>query len=234
MNTSANVTFVDSAQDAELVATFFNQVWGGAEDVAPMDIILAAVHVGGYAAAVKHDESVVAASFGFPGHYAGLRVLHSHVTASTISGLGYALKLHQKEWAETQGYDAITWTFDPLVRRNCVFNFEKLGAVAVEYLENFYGTMQDSINRGEDSDRLFLLWPISSAAHAVTGAKPASVAVIDIPDDIEQLRIDNSVEAAEHRVRVRGDLSRAMRLGARIRAMNPERTALLLEEPPQE
>ena len=53
-----------------------------------------------------------------------------------------------------------TWTFDPLVRANARFNLVKLGAVAVAYLTDFYGEMQDGINAGDRSDRCAVKWEL--------------------------------------------------------------------------
>ena len=44
-------------------------------------------------------------------------------------GLGYRLKLAQRERALSQGLDLIEWTFDPLQAMNAHFNFAKLGGV---------------------------------------------------------------------------------------------------------
>src|SRR5262249_13389067 len=82
--------------------------------------------------------------------------------------VGFALKLHQRAWALQQGMSVIEWTFDPLVRRNAYFNLVKLGAQPVEYLPNFYGGMNDTINGADDSDRLLVDW--EPAAPAVEAA----------------------------------------------------------------
>ncbi|NEP08647.1 MAG: GNAT family N-acetyltransferase, partial [Okeania sp. SIO4D6] len=37
------------------------------------------------------------------------------------SGVGRAMKQHQRDWAIERGIPWITWTFDPLVRRNAWF-----------------------------------------------------------------------------------------------------------------
>ena len=44
------------------------------------------------------------------------------------TGIGRAIKLHQREWAAANGIATIVWTFDPLVRRNAWFNIAVLGA----------------------------------------------------------------------------------------------------------
>ncbi len=90
--------------------------------------------------------------------------LHSHVTGVAPglrrSGMGVALKLHQRAWALANGIGTITWTFDPLVLRNAVFNLARLGASAEGYLENVYGVMEDGMNLGE-SDRLWIRWHLT-------------------------------------------------------------------------
>jgi predicted GNAT superfamily acetyltransferase len=71
-----------------------------------------------------------------------------------------------------RGIATIRWTFDPLVRRNAFFNLHKLGAVVTDYLPDFYGEMRDDINAGDATDRLYVLWELSSprAVRAAAGA----------------------------------------------------------------
>ena len=66
------------------------------------------------------------------------------------------MKLHQRAWALARGIPVIEWTFDPLVARNAYFNIEKLAAMPVEYLTNFYGIMGDGINGEDETDRLLI------------------------------------------------------------------------------
>ena len=84
------------------------------------------------------------------------------LSANSRRNVGYALKLHQRAWALQRGIATITWTFDPLVRRNAYFNLAKLGVRATRYLPNFYGAMQDPINAGDDTDRLLVDWDLAS------------------------------------------------------------------------
>jgi predicted GNAT superfamily acetyltransferase len=230
------------------MSAFFRQVWADGPEVVPFDLALAVQHVGGYSAVAKIDGQIVGASFGFQGALDDQRILHSHVTAATVPGAGFALKLHQKQWAAEQGIDAITWTFDPLVRRNAVFNFEKLGAIGIEYLPNFYGTMTDAINAGDESDRLFTYWPISEAAAesvGVTNAGDRSAAagipasqqtveaiLVELPADIEALRKTNLAEALEWRARVREALEPAIAEGYQVTGVL-NRQSLVLEKSPE-
>jgi predicted GNAT superfamily acetyltransferase len=81
-------------------------------------------------------------------------------------GLGYRLKLAQRERAMAQGLDLIEWTFDPLQAMNAHFNFAKLGCVADEYAANFYGESTSALHRGTPTDRLVASWKIT-APHVV-------------------------------------------------------------------
>ena len=76
-------------------------------------------------------------------------------------GLGYRLKLAQRERALAQGLDLIEWTFDPLQAMNAHFNFAKLGGVSDEYAANFYGESTSALHRGTPTDRLVLSWRIT-------------------------------------------------------------------------
>ncbi len=78
-------------------------------------------------------------------------------------GLGFRLKLAQREHVLRQGISVLTWTFDPLESRNAHFNLNKLGAVATRYLPNYYGEFRDKRNRGLASDRFLCEWHLDSA-----------------------------------------------------------------------
>lgn len=222
-----SIVEVVSAEQAEAMSKFFKGVWGSDDEVVPFDLILALIHVGAYAYFAMKDAQIVAASFGVRGEFRGQPILHSHVTASTVPGVGFALKLHQRDWASKRDINAITWTFDPLVRRNCVFNFEKLGAIAVEYLPNFYGVMSDEINRGDESDRLMAYWPVSAPAQTAKSAA-ATLAEIVLPADIEALRKSNLTEALEWRSTVRSQLMPLLGSGAIVSGITDDRTALIV------
>jgi predicted GNAT superfamily acetyltransferase len=232
--TQSQIQLVSTIADTEAMSAFFMQVWADGPEVVPFDLALAVQHVGGYSAIAKHDDKIVGASFGFQGSldtHPGQRILHSHVTAATVPGVGYALKQHQKQWAIENDIDAITWTFDPLVRRNAVFNFEKLGALGIEYLPNFYGTMVDSINAGDDSDRLFTYWSMRDEVAVSTENKSAEVEAIlvELPEDIEALRKTNLAAAQAWRARVREVLEPALAEGYRVTGIL-NRQSLVLEK----
>lgn len=148
-------------------AQLYQDVWQTDTRAAPVspDLMRALSHAGGYVAGAYDDGRLVAASLGF--HTGGPEAgLHSHISAvlPDVQGrdVGLALKLHQRGWALERGLATISWTYDPLLRRNAWFNIGKLGARVIGYLVDFYGVMEDAQNAGDESDRAVALWDLSA------------------------------------------------------------------------
>lgn len=188
----------------------------------PNEVIIATVHAGGYASLAWLGTELVGASWGFLGAAGDERTLHSHVTGVLAShgsrGVGGALKRHQWVWAAEHGIDAITWTFDPLVRRNAHFNLVKLGAVITEYHEDFYGSIDDGLNRGEHTDRVIVRWSVGGVGRVPPQGSVVADAAwhIATPPDVEALRQSDRSASQAWRDRQRADLRRAFGGGWRI------------------
>ena len=73
-------------------------------------------------------------------------------------GIGYALKLAQRDYALKQGIRLITWTYDPLLTRNAHLNIRKLGAIVREYWRDYYGTASSPQVILGSSDRFVVEW----------------------------------------------------------------------------
>lgn len=118
--------------------------------------------VGGYA-----DGALVAASIGCFGQRSGTAVMHSLLTGVSPGvqdrGVGFALKVHQRAWALEHGVGTITWTFDPLLRRNAFFNIAKLGADVAAYIPNLFGPAHGLYAR-QESDCLGVQWNLEFSA----------------------------------------------------------------------
>lgn len=76
-------------------------------------------------------------------------------------GVGYRLKLAQRDFALRIGIRLITWTYDPLESTNARFNIGKLGAVCQRYLPDFHGELS-GINAGLATDRFDVDWWVTS------------------------------------------------------------------------
>jgi predicted GNAT superfamily acetyltransferase len=167
------------------------------------------VHSGSYLSGAFIYNKMVGASFAFPATNNGLH-LHSHMTAVLDQyrdqGVGYALKIDQWNWAKKQNYPYLSWTFDPLVRRNAKLNVVKLGVDILSYHPNFYGEMSDVLNARDESDRLMVSWctdmDAPKARAIIKHPKPDDI-LIKIPEDIIAIRFEDQSEGIKWRKRVR-------------------------------
>ena len=224
--------------DSALIAELFDQVWDVKSMVSP-EIMTASLHNGGYGSVLYIDSRPVGAAFALVGRaLPGLDGpnLHSHATGVLPEfvgkGIGEMIKRHQWHWANENGFDTITWTFDPLVRRNAHFNLVKLGARVLGYHQNFYGELDDGINAGEQSDRVLVRWDVTGvdAPLANTFVKPSQTAfVIETPADIEHLRKTDRVQSDGWRARQRAAFESAELNGLQVVGLT-EDFAYVLDE----
>lgn len=198
------------------------EVWGTTVPLVPLEFLIAISHTGGYVAGAFVDDSMVGASIGMLARHHGRPALHSHVTGLVAgvrgTGVGREIKLHQRAWAIENDLDSITWTFDPLVRRNAWFNIAVLGATIDEYLPSFYGTMNDAINAGGESDRLLVAWDLSGPIPTTPrdGSEIDDPEFIATPDDVVDLLRTDSGAVATWRSTTRASLTRALDAGRDI------------------
>jgi len=212
--TSTTIRPLTGLDDMDNLRSTAQAIWGsGADDMVSSDYLMALAHCGGYiAGAYSPDGLMIGCSFGMLARHRGDWCLHSHITGVLPGmqnmGIGTLLKQHQREWAIGNGLSAITWTFDPLVRRNAWFNIAHLGADAVEFHENFYGPLNDDINGDDETDRLLARWDIRPSQRQPVPNAPSLL--IPTPPDIVTLR-HTDPEAARHwRRTMRKQLSDAL------------------------
>jgi predicted GNAT superfamily acetyltransferase len=173
------------------------------------NLLQAMVHSGSYLSGAFIDNKIVGAAFAFPATNGGLH-LHSHMTAVLPEfrdqGVGYALKIDQWNWAKKNNYPQLSWTYDPLVRRNAKLNIAKLGVEISDYFPNFYGDMPDALNAGDESDRLMVSWRTDVDApksrELITKLETDDI-LIEIPEDIVAIRSKNQSESMKWRRQVR-------------------------------
>lgn len=161
------------------------------------------------------DERMVGASIAFFGVPAQ-RTMHSHITALLPEyrgrGWGRELKEHQRQWAFSREVGRITWTFDPLVARNAHFFLSVLGARVTGYSVNNYGIFGGG-DAGDESDRLDVEWKLADIAKAP--AADAIAATLEIPEDVEAMRVSDPDAAHEWRLRLRDEMQQLLGQGLR-------------------
>lgn len=203
----------DAAGAAELVSVF-DRIWGGPGQAGgDVGMVVALAHSGNYVILARQGGRSVAGGVGFFGP-PGAAMLHSHVvgvlTDRIGSGLGRAVKLHQRAWCLERGVTTMSWTVDPLIARNAWFNLRRLGARVVSYLPDLYGAMPDTVNVGHPSDRLYVHWDLRAPLPPADGpGRPSggSVRRVEVPPDIETMRAGDPEEALRWRHRVRAELA---------------------------
>jgi predicted GNAT superfamily acetyltransferase len=122
--------------------------------------------LGGILLGAFDGDKLVGFAFAVIGFADGRTFLHSHLMgvhpAYLASGLGLRLKLAQRIAALEQGFERITWTFDPLLSTNAHLNFRRLGVVANHYRVNLYGHSSSVFHRHIGTDRLWVDWFLTS------------------------------------------------------------------------
>lgn len=143
------------------------RVWGKAfADHVPASVLMIALETGGVASGAFDDGRLVGFIFGITGFRDGRPFHWSDMLAVAPErrgeGLGYRLKLHQRELLLERGVEAVRWTFDPLESRNAHLNLRRLAATSREYRRDVYGASDSPLHAGIGTDRLVAEWAIAS------------------------------------------------------------------------
>jgi predicted GNAT superfamily acetyltransferase len=202
-------------------------VWGLAErDLVPFHQLHAAHDWGGQVLLAEDDGRLVGFCYGFGGRQYGRPALLSHMLAVLPDyrgqGVGARLKLAQGRWARANGYDLITWTYDPLEAVNAGLNIGRLGGIVRRYLVNHYGEMTDALNRGLPSDRLLLEWHLNGprVSALLDGAPPPlppePVMRVAVPAAFQLIKQEDPAAALSWRLQVREALCAGLARGLAI------------------
>jgi predicted GNAT superfamily acetyltransferase len=158
---------LDSLADLRRAVQMEKEVWGLQDvDVTPLSTAIAAQAAGAFWMGAFDGAELVGIAYAFPSLHDGHTGFHSHLLAVRGShghrGIGYRLKLAQRERALALGVAEITWTFDPLRSRNAHLNFTKLGVISDKYIVDFYGPQTSSPLHANGTDRLWVTWQLGS------------------------------------------------------------------------
>lgn len=214
-------------------------IWGAAErNVVPRELLLTMQHNGGLVhGAFLPEGRLVGFCFAFLGKRDGQPRLCSHqlgvLPEFRGSGIGIALKQAQRYDALRQGYELVTWTFDPLEARNAYINLHRLGCIARLYGRDHYGAMEDDLNRGLPSDRFEAEWWLRRPKPRIAADPPVmlrvgingepvredlelgprSTALIAVPPDFQEVKRQNLELAVRWRMESRAAFEAALAAG---------------------
>jgi predicted GNAT superfamily acetyltransferase len=194
-----------SFADLKSVEHLQRVVWGAADiDILAPLSLRATVEAGNLLLGAFDGSTMVGFVYGFLGFLDGQVELHSDMAGLLPEyrdrGVGYQMKLAQREWALARGIRLVTWTFDPLRSRNAHFNFHKLGATSDSYRVNFYGEDSTSFLHRNSTDRLWMSWELDSprVRDRIAGLKPPAIdapRIVSVGANAEPVRhaIDDGV-----------------------------------------
>ena len=163
-----NIRDLETISDIEPMLRLEKEVWRlNDADVTPLTLLVALQAAGSILLGAFEGSELLGFALAFPSFEHGRIGLHSHMLAVRAShreyGLGYRLKLAQRERAMAMGITAMTWTFDPLRSLNAHLNFSKLGVISDSYRVDFYGPQTSSHLHTNGTDRLWVTWHMADS-----------------------------------------------------------------------
>lgn len=158
------------------VAELQHTYWGSDEEATvPAHMLFSLANYGGHVLAAFDGERLVGALIGFLGTHieeshrpamANLQLVSKRMVVHPdyrSRGIGYRLKLAQRDLSIKQGVRLVTWTFDPLMTANAHLNVRKLGGICPRYLVDYYGTTPGGgLVEFGTSDRLLVEWWVTN------------------------------------------------------------------------
>ena len=215
---------LNSLDEFDRTVSIQRRVWGFDEaDLVAPRLFGVFSRIGGSCLGVFSGPEMIGFSLAFAAFKPGGRPYwHSHMAAIDTAlhhrGIGYRLKLRQREEALAAGLDLIEWTFDPLQSRNAYFNIEKLGVEIEAYLPNFYGVTSSELHGSLPTDRLVAAWHLRSpqVLERLAGRRPATAPAafkIETPARISEISRDIAARIQE---RVRAQFQEAFARNLRV------------------
>ena len=161
--------------DMEEVVALQRQIWNDPTTVIYQHMLISLVRSGGLLMGAYKDKQLIGFVLSYLGiespeadrpAMANLKMVSQRMAVLPDyrgGGVGYTLKLAQRDYAVKQGVRLITWTFDPLNSRNAHLNIRKLGVTIQHYERNYFGTKPSPLVSLDQSDRLVADWRVTNA-----------------------------------------------------------------------
>ena len=191
-------------------------------ELSPVRHLIVTKNAGGFTLGAYDGERLAGFVLSVPAFQRGEPAFYSHMTAVHAdyqsAGVGAKLKWAQRARALELGVKFIKWTFEPVKARNAYFNLEKLGAIVVEFQENFYGvdyTTAPGKKIGLASDRLFAEWHLESdkvnavrSGESLTNSSEPSAIIEIMPDWLAMVEAEPAFALTEQ-MRIRREFQKA-------------------------
>lgn len=157
---------LESVADLEAAVRLEKQVWSCDDaDITPITLAVATRAAGSIWLGAFDRHEMVGFAFALPSLEGEGLAFHSHTVGVRpeyqSTGIGYQLKLTQRQRILARGIKRMTWTFDPLRSHNAHFNFCKLGVLSDSYRVDFYGPRTSSALHSNSTDRLWVTWNLA-------------------------------------------------------------------------
>lgn len=246
-----HVRRLESLDDFEACVALQRTIWGADFDaMVPTSLLQASSHIGGLVIGAFAADALVGFVFGLAGVRDGEIVHWSHMLGVRPEvremGIGRQLKELQRSTLAARRVTRVLWTFDPLQARNAHLNINRLGVRVTEYVVNMYGTTRSPLHFGIATDRLIVesstaptsslkgssavfaqalpvLTPMPRRGDRVLDGELPSLALIEIPVDVQAVAEKSADAMNLWRVSTREHVQWAFGNGYRIAALHRDR-----------
>ena len=203
---------VETLAEYEECVAIQKETWGGTfREIVFPSILMVAQKLGGVCAgAFAPDARMLGFVFGMTGVRKGRLVHWSDMLAVRTDArgahIGERLKLYQRDLVRAVAVETMHWTFDPLVARNAHLNLTRLGARAVEYVPDMYGSNTGSPLHGQlPTDRVVVTWDLTAAVGTPERARRPGTLVNPVATD-GRPSLDGFPRASDIRIAIPRDL----------------------------
>ena len=184
--------------ELDAMADLQTAVWGFEPiDVVPSYIFVAAVRAGGLVLGAFDEDKLVGYALGFRGYVDGHHFMYSHLVGVhpeyRDGGVGYDLKMAQKQFALENALEKIVWTFNPMHSRNARLNISKLGGRVSRYISP---AKSDTAFKGFLTPRFEVTWDIGGSNEA-SGAWAGATAIAEVGESEFPLLV-SGIDVSEH------------------------------------
>jgi predicted GNAT superfamily acetyltransferase len=167
-DSAIRIVTIDTVEGCRDHERLQNLIWGhDPPDAVPTHALVALGRHGGVVLGAYAGTELVGLLLSMLALHEGRLVHLSHLLGTHPTwrgrGIGEALKWRQRELVLEQGLTTtVIWTYDPLEAVNARLNLTRLGGIVRSYARDYYGAMQDALNRGIPSDRFTVEWHLDA------------------------------------------------------------------------